>query len=329
VYINHANLRVANAWACHTTGPGSQPRAFRLMLQREGADLDECTLLLPREHSRSLALKAEIAAREADKIARKTKRATEARASLLARRKLARTQMEERVSAQKRARAGGGSKQQRGQKKGGREATAGDLAGAPSVGFQPEPEPEPAPPTPLATASPADVEELMKHGRHTDAMKAMRSMLKGRGASLDMARAVARAAAGIGPGGAGAASADGEEDEKARSWLKQPPADWREVRREESKRLQLQEATRGGISWKSLVDTQGGDVPYTATAKVCYDGSVKQKQQRHASGSPRAAGATAGEEDDARDTSLGLTQDLADAAGGLPPSVLEHLSAVW
>lgn len=267
------------------------------MLQQEGADLDECTLLLPREHSRVLHLKAELAAREAEKVSRKTKRQTQARATL--RRKQARANMSE--------------QRHDGVTKSGVASTTGSRLP------QPEPEPEIGS-TPLATASPTGIEKLMRQGRHADAMKAMQSLIKGRG-SLNMARAVARAAAGDDEGhdGGGDNARGGMGRRDIPSWLKPAPKDWREVRREELKRRQLQQATRGGISWKKLVDTRGSDVPYTATAQVHYEGEEAGRSTMDAEE----------QQGDVRGSGLGMTQDLADAAGGLPPDVLKHLSAVW
>ena len=277
-------------------GPGSEPRAFRLLLQREGAQLNECTLVLPREHSRTVALKAELEAVEADNIARKTKRTTAIREGALARRKLIRVQVEARNKGV------GKGKKSRQQK--------------PIVVFKSEPEPEPeAEIDPLELSSPADVERLIGKGKCGDAMKAMQSYLRGRGGSLDMARAVARATAGIG---------DGEGGADDRRWNKKAPTDWREARREETRRMNLNKSTRGGIQWKKLVDTKGGDVPYRATPAVNYDGVAKQVRDA-------TEGAAAGEvaEEGPAANGLNMTQELSDAMDGLPPGVLEHLSAVW
>ena len=285
------------------------------MLQREGADLDECTLLLPREHHRPLALKDELAAREAELVAGKTRRSTEARASLLVQRKQARALVKEHPR-------GDGETNRNARKVG----IASPAAGSIKVEVNPQPQAEPEPQSepvstsaPLATASPADVEKLMRHGRHADAMKAMQSLIKGRG-SLNFARAVARAAAGVGEGhpiGSHGGATEGMAGAQTPSWLKPAPKDWGELRREENKRKQLHQATRGGIPWKKLVDTQGADVPYAATTRVQYNGT-KEK-----------AGTAVAEEESMPGNGLGMTQSLADAAGGLSPDVLEHLSAVW
>lgn len=295
-------LLADNVVMVRSSGPGSKPRALRLMLQREGAELDECTLLLPREHTRSLALQADLAAREAERVSKKTRRATEARASLLARRKQARAQMEEHT------------------------ASTPPRTKKVSVNTHSESEPEPGSElasAPLASASPTDIEKLMRHGKHAGAMRAMQSLIQGRG-SLNFARAAARAAAGVGEGqpkGGNVYGSEGTQGRKPPSWLKPAPKDWREVRREEKRRLQLHQSTRGGIPWKKLVDTQGGDMPYTATTKVQYNST------KHAGAATNVAEGR--EEQGAAGSSLGMTQDLAEAAGGLPPDVLEHLSAVW
>ena len=279
-------------------GTGSEPRALRLLLQREGAQLSECTLVLPREHSRSVALKAEVEAVEAEKITRKTKRATAIREGALARRK------HTRVEARNKGVKGTKSTQLK-----------------PIVVFKSQPEPEPeAEIDPLEISSPADVERLMQKGKHGDAMKAMQSYLRGRGGSLDMARAVTRAATGIGDDDGGT-----DEGGKAgsRRWNNKAPTDWREVRREETRRMNLNRSTRGGIQWKKLVNTKGGDVPYTAAASVNYGGVAKQVRDA-------AAGAAAGGVvEEVAATGLNMTQELSDAMDGLPPGVLEHLSAVW
>ena len=314
----------ANVVITPSAGPGSKPRALRLMLQREGADLDECTILLPREHARSLALQAELAAKEAEKISKKTRRATEARASLLARRKQARAQVEEHAAS---TRGAGGNAGERSRKGVVPSPIAGSLtkrvSAIPHPAPESKPESEPAA-TLVRSASPADIEKLMRHGRHADAMKAMQSLIQGRG-SLNFARAVARAAAGVGerrPEGGDVCACDEEtEGKKAPSWLKPAPKDWREVRQEEKTRQRLHQSTRGGIRWKKLVDTEGGDIPYAATTNVQYSGV------KHADAATNVAEGQEGQ--GAAGSSLGMTQDLAEAAGGLPPDVLEHLSAVW
>ena len=277
------------------------------MLQREGADLDACTLLLPREHYRPLAIKHDLDEREAELVTGKTRRSTEARASLLVQRKQARALVKEH------ARGAGESN---------RNARKAGIVVNPQPHAEPEPQSQPVSTSaPLATASPADVEKLMRHGRHADAMKAMQSLIKGRG-SLNFARAVASAAAGVGEGHFIARNGDATEGTtgaKTPSWLKPTPKDWSELRREENKRKQLHQATRGGIPWKKLVDTQGADVPYAATTRVQYN-RAKEKA---------GTAVAEPEEDGMPGNGLGMTQDLADAAGGLAPDVLKHLSAVW